>query len=340
LVLDKRNITMALASRPIAVRKLTRLPTGQMSVSFVDAETGQVIPEDQLGAYEVVDQAGQDQSLQGLGLSPTQPTPQEEDTTSQEVISGTDTDSDHVTTKSPAKKEIKDSVESTKGDFGYIDKPGILGMASAFSNVAKVADVAINAKNVHAVGKAREEAGLKPRGMLEKVKNTLMGQDDYVGDAIIGDNQYSVGLGALDPAGRTTLTPSEARQRGLRADGVQTATRDQTMDAINAFRKDGNPPREETGIVSNAKNAISDFFNNLFNGDQEEQVEYAGEDYYPDAPEPSKDEYVESPTNVGIGGSSIDYTPAPMEDPYEDSGSTTEETSKTGSYSNGMTGLF
>ena len=334
---------MALATKPTAIRKLTRLPTGQMSVSFVDAETGEVIPNDQLGAYDIVEQAGQEQSLKGLGLSPTEtsPTPtQSEQTTSQAVIKdSTNTDSDHVTTGSPAKKNIKDSVDSTKGDYGYINKPGILGLASGFNPVARAVNIGINAKNVHAVGTAREDAGLEPRGMLEKVKNIMMGQDDYVGDAIIGDKQYSIGLGDLDPSGRTTLTPSEAKQRGLEAGGIQTATKDQTIDAINAFRQDGNPPRadsRQSGIIGGAKNAISDFFNNLFNDNDSEtttsNVEYAGEDYYPEAPTPSSKPYQEGSTTYGGGG-------------RDSGGSTTSNeqdstTQGSGGASNGGTGLY
>lgn len=301
---------MALATKPTAIRRLKRLPSGQMGISFVDAQTGEEVPQDQLSTYNIVEQAGNEQTLADLGLKVEQPeAPQDQpapqsNTTAQEVISsGDETLWDAPGKRSVGKQSVNDSVQmSTKGQHGYIDKPGLLNLASQFGPLktpAKIASTLINANNVRAVGTAREQMGLPDRSLMEKGRSILMGQSPYVTDVKMDGKQYGVGFEALGPAGRTMLTPQEALKRGkLSKSGMTEATKNQAKLAQLDYQAAN--PTQAKGPINDIRGAIGNFFSNIFSDSsddtsarKEDQYGFIGANNYPDTPSVSSSQYTE-----------------------------------------------
>lgn len=333
---------MALATKPTAIRRLKRLPNGTMGISFVDISTGEEIPQDLLSTYNIVEQAGYEQTLADLGLEVVQPetpadTPPTENSTAESVINSGNNEEN--TSRSPGKQTVDDAVNlSTKGQYGYIDKPRGLGLASMIGPVtgpAKAVNTAINAKNIHAVGKAREQMGLGDRTMMEKGRNLLTGQGSYVTDVKINDKQYGtdkqygVGFDALGPSGRTMLTPQEAAKRGRLAGNLTEATKNETKLAQLDFQ--AAYPTQPTGVVGNIKSAIGDFFSNLFNdsSDTSSTPQYAGENYYPSAPDSSP--------NSGGGETGQSYSDYSSDSPTTGGGSGTSNATSGGGSSGSST---
>ncbi len=107
-------------------------------------------------------------------------------------------------------------------NFGYREKPGLLGLASALPGpmgmVGKVANAAWNENNRAAQAKTREMLGLTPKGTFDTIKGIVKDVGPDVGQVNIGDNKYSVAQGGVTKKGTLGLTPMEARQRSLVTD--------------------------------------------------------------------------------------------------------------------------
>jgi len=117
-------------------------------------------------------------------------------------------------------------VEPTANEnYGYVDKPGylsFLGMAPVPG--AKMATAAINSGinvgNNQAIRRAREAMGL-PNAKPSLAKDMISSpKDGKIADVDIAGQTYSVGFEAQDKDKKTTLTPNEARMRGMMNGGM------------------------------------------------------------------------------------------------------------------------
>jgi uncharacterized protein (TIGR02594 family) len=91
-----------------ALRKLTRLSTGQMGVAFVDAETGEILPHPLPEDYEAVGQDGS--KLSEIEVAETEEAVAE---TQELEATSTQTDSDHVTIGGNGKSPLKGATLKT-----------------------------------------------------------------------------------------------------------------------------------------------------------------------------------------------------------------------------------
>lgn len=268
-----------------AIRKLQRNPDGTMSVVYIDASTGQ--PVQNLSGYQIAD-LNNESSLQDLGIDPVKE-PAGEETKSEKIINyardGGENQGAAPTGNSVGRTE--------SNNFGYMDKPAGMGLALNMfgGGLGKLVDKGINLNNAVAMEEGRKVAGIGSDSPFGFFKDVMMGtKDGRLGDAKIGDNQYSVGLEAQDRFGRTTLTPEEARERSLiTGQGVSAATKEETKSSIEDFRSEFKTGRNNTiagavaGTVSDVVSGFSNFMSDIFGG-QKESEPWSGRDYYPDAP--------------------------------------------------------
>lgn len=190
------------------IRRIVR-KNGKRKVIFVDPITGAEVKD--IRGYNVID-ATNDYDLAALGLSPTK-------NNNEEPVTPTDQlDPFYKNSREQADTSQLGQVRNEANNYGYIDKPGIvglLGMAPGMLGVVgKGINAAIGLNNVAAKDIARGVIGIDQVGPGAIAKG-LLGKDEQgkVADVTIGKNQYSVGLEALDDKGKTTLTPNEARTR-------------------------------------------------------------------------------------------------------------------------------
>lgn len=125
-------------------------------------------------------------------------------------------------------------------NYGYIDKPMALGIVGMLGGPVsklgtKMISMAINANNVVAVDTARRSMGLEPLSKKEKSQGLMNDTKGYLGDVVVGDQQYAVSIGGIAPDGRTALTPDEARKRGM-TQGIRLATPEETKRAQTQAR--------------------------------------------------------------------------------------------------------
>jgi len=130
-------------------------------------------------------------------------------------------------------------VEPTAAEnYGYIDKPGIMGFTSflpgPIGTASRVTSGMINQGNNQAIRRGREAIGLD-NAKLSFIRDVLKSpKDGKIADVKIGENPqtYPVGFEAQDANKKTTLTPNEARMRGLMGGGlteVKSAKKDDSM---------------------------------------------------------------------------------------------------------------
>lgn len=296
---------------PFAIRTLERRPDGTMGVVYKDASTGRVITN--LSGYQVIDPSNSEQSLEDLGLDLNEDDNKNTETTADQVK---DTVERYDGNKGGQRAENGGSGYSRNqgNNFGYVDKPAGLGLVSqlapgAFGTMLGLVDKGINVNNTMAVNAARESMGVPGLGLGGAVKGALTGpKNGYVGDVRIGDNQYSVGFEAQDKFGRTSMTPDEARTRGLLAGDISLATKDQVKDDVKSFKETYGTTKGNTiagalaGNISEMVGNVKGFFSNLF-GDDQVSNEMAGA--FPSAPSGST-----AKTTKGTFSDVIGYTDA------------------------------
>lgn len=189
----------------------------------------------------------------------------------------------------PGRGEVENPVDPREGaasgvnnNFGYIHKPGILGLAAlapgATGLLGKLANAAVNYNNVEAVDKAREYIGLPDQSTGSKIRGTFKDNQGQVADVNLNDRLYSVGMEAVDPrTGYTNLTPDEARKRGLTLGGVTEEPQDSALQTSRGYLHPDITP-EEHGLFSSAKQHIHSFLDHVFGG----STDYSHS--FPDAP--------------------------------------------------------
>lgn len=138
-------------------------------------------------------------------------------------------------------------VEPTANEnYGYVDKPGFMKfsnfMPGPIGTASRVTSGMINQGNSQAVRRAREAMGLpndKPSFLRDVIKGSKNGK---IADVEIAGKNYPVGFEAQDKDKKTTLTPNEARMRGLMNGGMtenKAPQRQTIMDKLskNVFGK-------------------------------------------------------------------------------------------------------
>ena len=296
---------------PLARRKLVKQPDGTTTVVFIDNNTGQELTS--LDGYSVIE-SGNYLDLDTLGLDPL--SGEEEETTAEKTIKD-------VRPKSPSDSGGADrDPETARGgpqggprdpsnNFGYFDKPGIVGLAGALPGAlgmaGKAVNAGINANNMMAADAARGMMGVPDQSFGQKVKSVMKDNKGQVANVNLNNQQYAVGLEALSPTGQTNLTPNEARVRGLTLPGGINLSTPAEVKANEAAFADEFGKKQ--GIFSGVVSAATSFIDDVF-GNQEEQ-RYAQEDS-PFSPTPSgfADMLGYDPNSTGYGNPATSRSPA------------------------------
>lgn len=249
-----------------AVRKVVKGPGGKPHIMFMDPQTGLPIPFDEIENYDLIEQ-GTNLEIPSQNKDKDKETdkPSDTDTHTQnqsdnEIIKGDGWESSRnvFTDRSPY------SPRSQENNFGYVDKPGwvsAIGMLpGGIGLVGKAFNSMINTNNTMAVNAARQAAGLPELSWKDTIAGSFRDNKGYVGDIVIDDQQYAIGLEAKNPVGRTTLTPTEAARRaGLamnRNQEVRAATPQEMKAANQAFKATGYAT--STGRIGIAKELVQE----------------------------------------------------------------------------------
>src|SRR5687768_16343649 len=211
---------------PLAIRKLVRGPDGTMQTVMVDARTNQPISDP--NGYNIVENGNYLDPNALAQVAPVTPTEEEKPTTAENILD--DNRQGSGSDRSPSGlADPRDSVgrRGVEDNFGYVNKPGFMGLANFMPGplglAAKAANVGINVNNQMATNEARSMLGLDGVGAFGNVKGAIKDNHGQVADVNIGKNTYSVGFEALSPTGQTNLTPQEAARRGALT-GIEEAT--------------------------------------------------------------------------------------------------------------------
>lgn len=291
-----------------AIRKLVRGDDGMMKVVYVDAATGEELQT--LEGYIVYSP----HEAQQAGITDATTTDEKDDneeTTAEkikhDVISpdGGDSDSPNQTVGGEG-SGLGFLDRSPGNNYGYIDTPGWMGLASLLPVVGtplKWADRAAGASNTVATNKARESMGLDSLGIGRSLGNILGFRDEStIANVNIGENPYSVGFEALNAKGQTTLTPEEARRRAATAgETIEELNREQTREFEAKSRADLDEMGYNNGFLSGVGNLVSgvrNVFSNMLGGRNIDSSTF------PDAPGGYSGEttFTDDPFGAGIAG--------------------------------------
>lgn len=273
------NLQQPNPNKPNLVRRLFASPQGTQ-VQYVDPITGQVIQNPQ--GYNILEPQISD--LKSLDLLPTvsatetPETPKPDETIKPSYdIPGSDHSTNGINGYSGT------SNRDQGNNFGYIDKPGWMGMTSMLPGplglAGKGINAAVNANNVQAINSARDAADLLGLSGMQELGGIAKDRQGFVGRADIKNkagqtNQYSIGLEAVDPWGRTTLTPDEARARASA-----------NPQNISLSEKQTGNKEKSSGLGSKISESIRSFLDDIFSDDTETKPSKTS---YPDAPSTPK----------------------------------------------------
>lgn len=170
------------------------------------------------------------------------------------------------------------SIPNPMNNYGYKSKPGWLDFASLIPGGAGMAAKGINAgwnlNNAEAIDTARGTLGLEDKGNF--LRDIMKDDEGHVADVSINNQDYSVGLEAEDPWGRTTLTPDEARKRSATLGGLEEKEPPKKESFFSSLFDDGpNRTENRTNFIDEA----TSFFDSLFDDSLNE---------FPDAPDQPK----------------------------------------------------
>jgi len=233
----------------IAIRNVSTDVRGNQVVEYIDANTGDPLPSAE--GYQIVDdwQNGQPSNTKSYS-----------NTT---VDAGIDTEEPEPFWQryrdqgngDPSGNFNSDRSTDASNNFGYTSKPKGLGLMAAIlpgplGMAAKGVSMAINAGNTHSTNKAREYLGLEEKGLMSSIGGAMKDRKGYVGDVQFENNPntYAVGLDAQDSKKRTTMTPDEARTRGMLAGGLHEATREEKQQNLKDFKTDKKATLEKSPL--------------------------------------------------------------------------------------------
>lgn len=252
-----------------AVRRIVRQPNGTTKVIFTDTKTGLQVFD--TTGYETIESKGF-LSLDDLGIDPNK-TDVNEPTVAQNVVEST---VQPTLARGDAPSEMQGSNfagRQASNNYGFIDKPNIMNYASfipgPMGTMGKLANFGINLNNTVATNRARESIGLDPRGAVGTFAGGFSDNKGYVADVQYSDNTGNlrttpVSFKAEDPVGRTTLTPDEARMRGLlNPSGIKEAPKQDVRTARDQFRDAFPDQAKSVGIFGRLKDLTSNIVNSV-----------------------------------------------------------------------------
>lgn len=248
---------------PYARRKIVRGPDGTPQVVLVDMQGN---PVNDPSAYGIIEAGNyyDGQGLQTATIKTSDPKPESEKSTAKAVISdNTRAEGGRGGDPTPGSGNFG---RSQANNFGYVNKPGLLGMAGLVPGpvgmAGKAVNVGINANNVAAVNAARGMMGLEGVGLGGAIKGAVKDNKGQVADVTFGNSQYAtpVGLEALSPTGMTNMTPAEAAARARAVGSIQMATPEQVQARDDAFNAEFGKP----GLLSRMNNVATSFLDNMF----------------------------------------------------------------------------
>lgn len=253
-----------------ATRKLVRNPKGTVSVVFEDTQTGEEVKD--ISGYEILQSSGF-MGLDDLGIDPVQTPSAENQSTAQEVVQNETRSFGQGDGPSSQSSRGTAAQRSQANNFGFMEKPALVSMASFVPGPiglgAKAANVGININNAAATNAARQSIGIEDnRSFMGKLKDTVLGNNGYIADVKYDDKLGNtrvtpVSLRAEDKVGRTTLTPDEARMRNVLND-VEVATPQETKQAQADFLTDfPDAQKQSKGVLSETLGSLRSMTANL-----------------------------------------------------------------------------
>jgi hypothetical protein len=168
--------------------------------------------------------------------------------------------------------------------------PGPLGLAG------KAANAVANVNNVAAVNAGRQEMGLDKLSGFDSLRGAISDRKGQVAHVGINNENYSVGLEALDSMGRTTLTPAEAARRGQTLGGIVETPKSQVKEDNKSFKDEFGSP----GFLGKAK----DFISGIFESKEPSRYEVTDFPAAPPAAKASTSASKSSSSKVGSAGRS------------------------------------
>jgi len=267
-----------MATQKKAVRKITRGPDGKIKTIYVDAQTKQeltsligytVNSQNELatedfphGLNSMLDMPHGLNAIEGFPLTPFLPGISDRDT--QGSSSGSLSDMEWLNPRNgrdPDSSALTSEDRTPANNFGYVNKPGFLSLASALPGIpgiiGKGINAAVNANNVAAINAARETLGLPEQSTKEALRGIVQDNKGVVAEATIGNQQVAIGLEATTPSGRTTMTPQEALARAEANDvEIQEATPEAKEAAEAKFAEEYG--KQAQGFLGNLKDIVKD----------------------------------------------------------------------------------
>lgn len=249
-------------SAPYARRKIIKGPDGTPQVVLVDMQGNTITDPSGYGIVEsgnYMDPA----SLPGSATPVETKDEDKEPSAAREVIRSTARSGAQDGDSSPGSGNFG---RSPANNFGYVDKPGFMGLAGLAPGpiglAGKAVNAGINANNVAAVNSARGMMGLEGVGIGGAIKGTVKDNKGQVADVTFGDSQYAtpVGLEAMSPEGMTNMTPAEAAARARAVGSIQMATPEQIAARDEAFNAEFAKP----GLIGRMTNVATSFLDNMF----------------------------------------------------------------------------
>jgi len=248
------NMDMGFIKKPYAIQKQVMAPDGTLQTVFVDAKTGKPIPNPK--GYQVVQQ-------------PVQPTTA---STPRQETRDNPTNTDIVTGNADKKSEtaVSKAVETTKekNNYGYTDKPGIMGLAGFVPGplglLGTATNLGWNAKNQAAVSEQRTALGFSTQPG-QRALGTAIDTNGYIGEGKVTAPSGKTSVAPVDfdgvgPNNRTAYTPEEARKREMM--GLLTeANAEEKKAAIGTFN---NQFPEQQGFMSKMIAASKGLMGNIF----------------------------------------------------------------------------
>lgn len=252
---------------PKAKRKVVTGEDGTPHVVYVDLDTGQELQN--LSGYNIVE-GSNFSDLDALGLSPTGPEAPKTTAAQQTIknINPTDMRGERDTSTAAGRNQGR----SQANNFGYINQPGALGIASFVPGpvgmAVKAAKAGIGINNNAAINAARQMMGIPSQPLGSSLKGAVKDQKGHVADVDVNGSMYSVGLEALDKRGMTTMTPDEASRRA-RANNVSVKLADDDMIAQKEREFDAEFGKTK-GLLGGFVSAASSFIDSIFGNEAEE----------------------------------------------------------------------
>lgn len=251
-------------TKGFAVPLLVRGPDGLNRTIYVDPATGnEVDPKDR----QVNDQFSQ--SLDAIGLKPTkEETPKAKAAAAGEEEKVRKYEIDDQRNNQNATFGKNDGTSDSMNDnYGYMDKPGWMGLTSfapgPLGMMGKAANMAINASNTAATNKARQAIGLEKKSV---VGGAFRDKKGYIGDITYDATDGKQGVTSpvsfeASVDGRTALTANEARMRSM-LNGAKEATSEEKKQNEAAFKKE-NPRSLIDRVFGSVKDGVSDLKDSL-----------------------------------------------------------------------------